>query len=295
MTAIRSPSAAAPATATTRWTSSASRLQCPAGQGARNHAASRSACIAGLTSAWCCMPAERAEVFLEGAATRHGMLSRDASGPRAVLNALDRLAGSYQGQCAPPGQDLAIAEGQLRDHQARLGSPFAHDAYLAELTGLRDQLKAGLSQATPEPGADPLPPVAETGRADQGAESRPHHRRRTRSGRHRRRIAAEEPVTARIRRRTGTIRRPAVRADLPHRRRSRTRPPERSLPSGRTDAARSSRRFHLTTPAQHRTRRPGPEPCTASTSRAEAEAGTPDEPVLARRISRRIYDQSLPD
>ena len=66
-----------------------------------------------------------AEVFLEGAATRHGMLSRDHRGPRAVLNALDRLAGSYQGQCDATRQDLAIAQGQLRDHQARLGTPFA--------------------------------------------------------------------------------------------------------------------------------------------------------------------------
>ena len=43
------------------------------------------------------------------------------------------------------GQDLAIAEGQLRDYEARLGSPFPHDAYLTELTQLRDQLKAGLA------------------------------------------------------------------------------------------------------------------------------------------------------
>ena len=55
-------------------------------------------------------------------------------------------------ECDRTRQDLAIAEAQLRDYQARLGKPFAHDAYLAELTGLRDQLKAGLSQATPEPG-----------------------------------------------------------------------------------------------------------------------------------------------
>ena len=93
--------------------------------------------------------------------TRHAMLSRDAHGPRAVLNALDRLAGSYEGQAATAGQDLAIAEGQLRDHEARLGQPFAHEAYLAELTAFRDQLKAGLSDTPPEPGADPLPSAAE--------------------------------------------------------------------------------------------------------------------------------------
>ena len=114
-------------------------------------------------------PGGAAEVFLEGAATRHGMLSRDPHGPRAVLNALDRLAGTYENQVDDIRQDLAIAEGQLRDHQARLGRPFAHDAYLAELTALRDQLKAGLSQATPEPRH-----IARrrTGRPHQGAESR---------------------------------------------------------------------------------------------------------------------------
>ena len=50
-------------------------------------------------------------------------------------------------QTATARQDLAIAEGQLRDYQARLGKPFPHDAYLSELTSLRDQLKAGLSEA----------------------------------------------------------------------------------------------------------------------------------------------------
>ncbi len=55
------------------------------------------------------------EVYLEGAAKRHGPLARDA-GPRAVLNALDRLAESYTRQCDAAAQDLAIAEGQLRDH-----------------------------------------------------------------------------------------------------------------------------------------------------------------------------------
>ena len=88
------------------------------------------------------------------------MLSRDP-GPRAVLNALDRLADTYEAQGATARKDLAIAEGQLRDYQARLGREFTHEAYLTELTALRDQLKAGLSDAKPEPGVDPAPPVAE--------------------------------------------------------------------------------------------------------------------------------------
>ena len=144
-------------------------------------------------------PGGAAEVFLEGAATRHGMLSRDHRGPRAVLNALDRLAGGYPGQCETARQDLAIAEGQLHDHEARIGRPFLHDAYRAELTSLRDRLKAGLSQATPEPGTEAVPvaELADRIKALKAAHTIDAAPERTAA----RRIAAEEPVTARIRRR----------------------------------------------------------------------------------------------
>src|SRR5271165_2302592 len=70
------------------------------------------------------------EAYLEGRVTRHAYLSRDSHGPRAVLNALDRLIGSHDSQAADAAQDLAIAQGQLRDYEARLGQPFAHEAYL---------------------------------------------------------------------------------------------------------------------------------------------------------------------
>ncbi len=85
------------------------------------------------------------DVYLEGAITRQSGLSRDHQGPRAVLNNLERLANGYGSECVRVRQDLTIAESQLRDYQARLGKPFSHDAYLSELTSLRDQLKAGLS------------------------------------------------------------------------------------------------------------------------------------------------------
>jgi hypothetical protein len=144
------------------------------------------------------------EAFLEGAATRQAMLSRESHGPRAILNALDRLAGAYDAQAAITRKDVAIAQGQLRDYQARLGRPFAHDAYLGELTDLRDRLKAGLSGATPEPGADPLPPVAETAERIKALKSvhsvEPAPQRLTT----RNASAAEEPVTARIRRQAVT-------------------------------------------------------------------------------------------
>jgi N12 class adenine-specific DNA methylase len=139
-----------------------------------------------------------AEVFLEGKATRQAMLSRDHRGPRAVLNALDRLADSYPGQCDATRQDLGIAEAQLRDHQARQGRPFAHDGYLRELTDLRDRLKAGLSQATPEPGSMPVAELAGRIKSLKSAHTIDAAPERTAT----RRIAAEEPVTARIRRRT---------------------------------------------------------------------------------------------
>jgi N12 class adenine-specific DNA methylase/predicted RNA methylase len=145
-----------------------------------------------------------AEVFLEGQATRHALLSREHRGPRAVLNALERVADSYRGQTGTAAQDLAIAQGQLRDHQARLGMPFPHDGYLSGLTGLRDQLKAGLSQATPEPGATPVAELAERIKSLKAAHTIDAAPERT----IRRRLAAEEPVTARIRRRSEEI--PAI-------------------------------------------------------------------------------------
>ena len=141
-------------------------------------------------------PGGSAEAFLEGAALRHGLLSREHRGPRAVLNALERLAGGYEGQCDIARQDLSIAEGQLRDYEARTGRSFAHEEYLAELTGLRDRLKSGLSRATPEPGTPPVSELAERIKSLKAARTIDATPERTAS----RRVAAEVPVTARIRR-----------------------------------------------------------------------------------------------
>jgi hypothetical protein len=101
------------------------------------------------------------EVYLEGSTTRMATLSRDHHGPRAVLNALERLADGYGSECDRVQRDLGIAQSQLRDYQARLGKPFPHDAYLAELTTLRDQLKAGLSGMAQEPGKEEGPSESE--------------------------------------------------------------------------------------------------------------------------------------
>jgi hypothetical protein len=153
----------------------------------------------GLTFGLELHPHTAPDAFLEGATTRHAPLARDA-GPRAVLNALDRLVGGYEAQVATTRKDLGIAEGQLRDYQARLGRPFTHDAYLAELTQLRDELKAVLSGSGPEPEHPPAVEIAEriqVLKASHSVETPP-----VRGGKQSAQ-AAEEPVTTRIRKQTG--------------------------------------------------------------------------------------------
>ena len=97
-------------------------------------------------------------VYLEGRVVRDTTVSRESQGPRAVLNALARLVGSYDGDCDRVRDELALARRQLRDYEDRLGRPFAHADYLAELTDLRDRLKAAL--AAP-PGAEAAPSATE--------------------------------------------------------------------------------------------------------------------------------------
>lgn len=143
------------------------------------------------------------DVYLEGATTRQSGLSREHQGPRAVLNNLERLVGGYESECDRVRQNLTIAESQLRDYQARLGKPFTHDVYLAELTMLRDQLKAGLSASSPEPGKEMGPSTAELAekikalKSANNIEATPQRARQKHT-------AAEEPITARIRRRART-------------------------------------------------------------------------------------------
>jgi hypothetical protein len=143
-------------------------------------------------------------VYLEGSTTRLDTLSREHQGPRAVLNALERLVGGYGSECARVKQDLSIAESQLRDYQARLGKPFLHDAYLSELTSLRDQLKAGLSSTAQQADNEEGPSVSEIAekikalKAAHSIEGTPQRVRQKHA-------TAEEPVTARIRRRTEAL------------------------------------------------------------------------------------------
>ena len=144
------------------------------------------------------------DVYLEGVVTRQSGLSREHQGPRAVLNNLERLANAYGSESVRVRQDLNIAESQLRDYQTRLGKPFVHDAYLTELTGLRDQLKAGLSaNAGNQPDKEEGPSAYELAKkikllkVANSIEGTPQRARQKHS-------TAEEPITARIRRRTGS-------------------------------------------------------------------------------------------
>ena len=140
------------------------------------------------------------EVFLEGATTRMTALSREHQGPRAVLNALERLIGAYATESERVQKDLEIAKAQLRDYQLRVGKPFALEEYHSQLTALRDQLKAGLSGTASESSHGEGPSVSELAerikvlKSAQSIDATPQRTRNLVS-------TAEEPVTTRIRRR----------------------------------------------------------------------------------------------
>lgn len=133
---------------------------------------------------------------LEGATTCQSLLLREHQGPRAILNATERLVNSYGSECARIRQDLAIAEQQLRDYQGRLGQPFVHDTILSELTTLRDWLKACLSNTNHDPGTDTRDTASDL--AERIKELKAATTAETLSDRAGQpRSTAEEPVTAR--------------------------------------------------------------------------------------------------
>lgn len=143
-------------------------------------------------------PEYRPEIYLEGNVVRQDSLSRDHAGPRAVLNAVERLAGGYIVECARVKQDLEIAENQHRDYQARLGQSFAHENYMTELAKLRDQLKIGLSGVEGEVSVPELAERIKALRAGNTIEA-------ASSERSVKKLSAEEPVTARILRRAEAV------------------------------------------------------------------------------------------
>jgi hypothetical protein len=101
------------------------------------------------------------EICVEGALTRVSQLARDFHGSRAILNAVERLIGSAAPEREKIARDVGIAQGQLRDYEARLGAGFAHAGYLEELTGFRNQLEAALSSHTQQVSEAPVSAVEE--------------------------------------------------------------------------------------------------------------------------------------
>jgi hypothetical protein len=155
-------------------------------------------------------PQWTSEVYLEGKIIRQDTLSREHQGPRAVLNAVERIAKGYGSEADRTRQDLGIAQCQLCDYEARIGQPFRHAAYLDQLTTLRDQLKAGLaspqpagegglSGAVPDPGSK-RPTVSEFAEQIKALKAA-HTLEATPERPGKRSASAEEPITALIRRR----------------------------------------------------------------------------------------------
>ncbi len=149
------------------------------------------------------------DVYAEGATTRYDRLIGGSHGPRAIMNALARLCNAFDSDISKLQQDLSIAESQLHDYQARIGKSFSHEAYQVELTHLRDQLKSSLSlDPSRTIDIDSADSNMKTELSTHGLSERIKALKssRTIEATSERivdvQVDAEEPVTARIRRRT---------------------------------------------------------------------------------------------
>lgn len=153
----------------------------------------------GLAFGVICHPDFPPDVYLEGTMTRVSRLSKDHQGPRAVLNSLERLAGSYAAESQRIREDVTIAESQLADYSGKLDEQFAHDSYMGELTDLRDRLKAGLSSGANQNAANTGQTASEIAARIKALKAENTIDAATSQG-ERRQFTAEEPVTTRIRR-----------------------------------------------------------------------------------------------
>jgi hypothetical protein len=113
----------------------------------------------GLTFGLVLHPQGAPEIYVEGALRRCAQLARDFHGSRAILNAVERLIGSLEGEREKTVRDFGIAQGQRRDYEAHLGASFAHTGYLDELTSLRNQLESALSNTAQQGSDAALPDV----------------------------------------------------------------------------------------------------------------------------------------
>jgi N12 class adenine-specific DNA methylase len=116
-----------------------------------------------------------ADVYLSGESEQRTQLSKESRGPRAVINALNRVTASYSERLESAAKELELARTQLHDYEARLGKPFTHNEYLEKLTLHRDRLKVALSgtPAEGEPSATDLAGEIKTLKAAQVIEAVP--------------------------------------------------------------------------------------------------------------------------
>lgn len=145
-------------------------------------------------------PGRNADVYLEGAQTRICSTSSQLPGHRAVNNALERIVNGYSFDIERLNGDIAIASSQLRDYESRIGKAFDAEAYFSELTELRNHLWAALSDRPPSAEAGeniPTPELVTRIKSLRAANTETSAAVRS----ERRTVAAEEPVTVRIRRR----------------------------------------------------------------------------------------------
>lgn len=144
------------------------------------------------------------DVFLRGSLTRTAQLSRDHQGPRAVLNALQRLAAGYEEQIELATQDAELYGRQLTDYQQRQGLSFTEDAYLSELTSLRDELRSAMSlrpgpDLVKEAEAAPTRSASDVAEAVQSLMAGHHHEETPVRESSANVATAERPITTRIR------------------------------------------------------------------------------------------------
>lgn len=135
-----------------------------------------------------------------------------------MLNAVERLARTYGLKRERCQQDKAVAEGQLRDYESRLGAVFRHADYERQLADLRDRLKAALAgkeQAEGEPTVAELDGQIKALRAANAVEAAPGRvgasRTPVRNGRSRRASPGRNRSPSWWRRRWRSRRRPRMR------------------------------------------------------------------------------------
>lgn len=88
----------------------------------------------------------RVSVFVDGATSMTRRLAGGTPGPRAVLNALDRIIEELPQRAEKVRVDIAQARKHLEDYRDRVGTPFEYEAYFSELSSLRNELNDALSR-----------------------------------------------------------------------------------------------------------------------------------------------------